>query len=392
MDTEEYHQKCKTLLSDSNTYKKLGKRDPTARFKKELVSVLQSIEHEGAINRVEYRKLYPTAENPPKFYGLPKVHKANTPLRPIVSCVGSITYNCSKFIADILSPIVGKTKHHITNSQQFVELIKDQRVEEDEELRSYDVSALFTSVPVDKALNVVRSRLEGDSTLKERTELNPDQIVRLAEVCLKQYFVYNGEFYEQLHGAAMGLPLSPILCDIYMEDLEQRAIATAPHPPLWWFRFVDDTHCKLKKCYSQEFTDHLNSLDPDIKFTTEGEENKTLAFLDTLTVIQPDGSIKVKIYRKSTHTDQYLNFNSNHPVDHKLGVIRTLYHRADTVVTDDLDRQEEKSHVNSALAKCGYPKWALKRVVKPKPKKPPPADSKPASKGSVAIPYIKGFS
>ena len=136
LDTAEYQQKCEALLNDSNTYKKLGKRDPTSRFKKDLVSVLQTMEHEGAINRVEYRKLYSTAENPPKFYGLPKVHKVNTPLRPIVSCVGSITYNCSKFIADILSPIVGKTSHYITNSQQFVELIKDQRVEEDEELRS----------------------------------------------------------------------------------------------------------------------------------------------------------------------------------------------------------------------------------------------------------------
>ena len=103
-------------------------------------------------------------------------------------------------------------------------------------MRSYDVSGLFSSAPVDKPLNIVRSRLEGDSTLNERTELNPDEIVRLAEVCLKQYFLYNGDFYEQLHGAAMGLPLSPILCDIYMVDLEQRAIiATAPNVPLWWY-------------------------------------------------------------------------------------------------------------------------------------------------------------
>ena len=185
--------------------------------------------------------------------------------------------------------------------------------------------------------------------------MSPDQIVNLCTVCLKQYFVYNGEYYEQLHGAAMGLPLSPILCDIYMEDLEQRAIETAPHPPLWWFRYVDDTHCKLKKCYAQEFTDHLNSLDKDIKFTTEGEENNSLAFLDTLTVIQPDRSLKVQIFRKSTHTDQYLNFSSNHPIDHKLGVIRTLNHRAETVVTEPQDRKEEKSHVNSALATLWLP-------------------------------------
>ena len=150
----------------------------------------------------------------------------HTPLRPIVSCIGSVTYNCSKFIADILSPIVGKTSHHITNSQQFVELIKDQRVDEDEELRSYDVAALFTSVPVDKALNIVRSR----PTLSDRTDLTPDQIVRLAKVCPKQYFLYDGDFYEQLHGATMGIPHSPILFDIYMEDLEEKAIATAPQP------------------------------------------------------------------------------------------------------------------------------------------------------------------
>ena len=84
----------------------------------------------------------------------------------------------------------------------------------------------------------------------------------------------------------------------------------------------------------------------------------TLAFPDTFSVI------KVKIYCKSTHTDQYLNFN--HPVDHTLGVIHTLYHWVDTVVTDGLDRQVEKSHVNSALTKCGYPKWALDRAVTPK--------------------------
>ena len=108
LDTAEYQQECEALLNDSNTYKKLGKHDPTSRFKKDFVSMLQTIEHEDAIDRVEYPKLYPTADNPPKFYRLPKVHKVNIPLRPIVSCVGSITCNCPKFIADILSPIVGK--------------------------------------------------------------------------------------------------------------------------------------------------------------------------------------------------------------------------------------------------------------------------------------------
>ena len=83
LNTEDYHRKCEQLLSDSNTYKSLGKKDPISKYKKELVSVLQKLEKEGGINRVECRKLYPTTETPHKFYGLPKVHKQNTPLRYI---------------------------------------------------------------------------------------------------------------------------------------------------------------------------------------------------------------------------------------------------------------------------------------------------------------------
>ena len=279
LDTAEYKQKCENLLKDTATYKNLGSKDPTSKYKKELVNVLQELEKEGGINREEYRKLYPTTEAPPKFYGLPKVHKVNNPLRPIVSSIGTITYSCAKHLADILSPLVGKTKHHVANSQAFADCIKDERIEDDEELRSYDVTALFTSVPIDKALHIIQSRLESDKTLCDRTRLSPKQVVKLLEVCLRcTYFVYNGIFYQQIHGAAMGSPVSPIVCNLYMEHLEQIAIETAPHSPLWWFRYVDDTHTKLKKQHAQEFTDHLNSLDPDIKFTTEGKRIERLLF------------------------------------------------------------------------------------------------------------------
>ena len=337
--------------------------------------------------------MYPTTESPPKFYGLPKVHKKDTPLRPIVSSVGTITYNCAKLLAEILSPLVGKTVHHVANSQDFAKRIVNERVEEDEELRSYDVTALFTSVPVDKALTVIQACLEQDHTLCDRTSLSAKQVTKLLEVCLKcTYFVYNAVYYQQIHGAAMGSPVSPIVCNLYMEDLEQKAIQTAPHPPLWWYRFVDDTHTKLKKQYAEEFTNHLNSLDPDIKFTTEGEEDRALAFLDTYTVIQDDSSLKIKIYRKPTHTDQYLNFHSNHPVQHKLGVIQTLHHRADSVITDPVDQESEKLHINNALKKCGYPNWSFDKAAKPKTKPPSKIKATIESKGQVVMPYIKGTS
>ena len=398
VNKEDYKQKCQALLDDKNTYLNLGRRDPTSKYKRELVSVLQQIEEEGGINRILYRQLYPTTETPPKFYGLPKVHKTGTPLRPIVSSIGSITYTCAKFLAKILSPLVGRSQHHVTNSQHFVELIKNERVEDDEELRSFDVTALFTSVPVDKALEIIYARLQEDSTLSQRSTMSPTHVVQLLKVCLKcTYFLYDGVFYQQIHGAAMGSPVSPIVCNLYMEHLEHLAITTAPHPPLWWYRYVDDTHSKLKRAYSQEFTDHLNNLDPDIKFTTEGEQDRSLPFLDTLTVIQDDGSIRVKIYRKPTHTDQYLNFSSNHPLDHKLGVIRTLFHRADSIITDPQDKNHEREHVKQALTKCGYPQWAINKATSQKP--PQHSDrnnhnpgTATLNRGFVILPYIQGIS
>lgn len=77
-----------------------------------------------------------------------------------------------------------------------------------------------------------RCRLENDTTLKDRTNLTPKDITTLLGLCLRcTYFVFQGEYYIQIHGAAMGSPVSPIVCNIYMEDVERKAIETAAPPP-----------------------------------------------------------------------------------------------------------------------------------------------------------------
>ena len=103
-------------------------------------------------------------------------------LRPIVSSVDSVTYNAAKHIAYIIGPLIGKSKHHIVNSQDFVNKIRDIKLQENETITSYDVSALFTCVPPDEAVQVVRNFLEKDTTLNERTKLNPTQVCELLEL------------------------------------------------------------------------------------------------------------------------------------------------------------------------------------------------------------------
>ena len=73
---------------------------------------------------------------------------------------------------------------------------------------SYDVTALFTSVPIPKAVEVVKSKLEADPTLQDRTCLSVDQIVDLLAFCMNTtYFTYNNDIYGQQQAAAMGLSL-----------------------------------------------------------------------------------------------------------------------------------------------------------------------------------------
>ena len=122
MNTKDYKDKILDLLQDKDTYELL-KKDPTNGFKTKLINMLRKWKNDKAITDKLYYKLYPTSDLPPRFYGLPKIHKNNVPLRPIVSSIGNITYGISKFLTQVLSPLVGKTKHFIKNSRDFVEKI-----------------------------------------------------------------------------------------------------------------------------------------------------------------------------------------------------------------------------------------------------------------------------
>ena len=229
MDRTEYNKKAEELLN-TWTYKKISE-DPTKKQNNKLISILKNIKAEGGLNEETYRRLYPTAAVPSKFYGLPKIHKPGIPLIPIVSSIGAATYNTAKELAKILKPLVGMSAHHVHNTRDFVEQIKDVRLKQGECIISYDVTALFTSVPINPVLDIIKHRLANDHDLHKRTTMSVSHIISLLEFCLKRTsFVYQGQFYQQIEGAARGSPCSPIVANIFMEKFEEEALATAPHP------------------------------------------------------------------------------------------------------------------------------------------------------------------
>ena len=168
---------------------------------------------------------------------------------------------------------------------------------------------------------------------------------------------------------------------------------TAPHPPSLWLRYVDDTYVLIHEYDVEGFTSHINNVDDNIKFTIEPETNSKLPFLDLCTHVLDDGSTKLTIYRKPTHTDQYLNFKSHHPLEHKRSVVHTLTTRAMEYVTTQADKKAELVHVRAALKANDYPEWALEvpRPSKPRAKNTAGPSGSNTRRPMLGVPYVAGL-
>ena len=390
MDTATYQAKISTLI-ENGPYQLLNK-DPTDRLTRKLSEKLLTLKRNGHLSEAVYNKIRPRHKQPPRIYGLPKIHKADVPLRPIVSCVNTFAYDLSAYLANILSPLTGKSEFTVTNSAHFASTISSETIRDNEIMVSFDVESLFTNVPVDAAVQAALQRLENDPSLADRTTLTPAQIADLLTFVLRStYFQYNGSIYEQKDGAAMGSPVSAVIANLYMESFEEQAITTSSYKPTIWKRYVDDTFTILDRGNVDDFLQHLNNQQPSIRFTMETENNNKLAFLDTAVSREPDGRLTTSVYRKPTHTDQYLAYDSHHPQSVKRGIVKCLYERAKRLVTKPSVISEEKKHLSSVLVSNGYPFSFLQKLTKTGR---PNDSTKPAIefKATAVLPYVKGVS
>ena len=162
----------------------------------------------------------------------------------------------------------------------------------------------------------------------------------------------------------MGSPVIPILGNLYMEYFEQKTFFKYCHsPPRLWLRYVDDTFVMQKEEHKQNFLEHINSVDPAIRFIVEdNKEYGAIPFLDTIVKPEADSGLSITVYRKPTCMDQYVQWDSHHCFSAKYSVINTLTHRAKTVCNKPELFQKEIDHLRKALSHCRYPKWAIDRV------------------------------
>jgi hypothetical protein len=222
------------------------------------------------------------------------VHQEGIPLRPIVNNIGAPTYQLAKHLTGLLNQLTGNSTHHVKNSFHFIKILESLQVQPGDLMVSFDIVSLFTKVPVGDSLSLLSHHFE-NSTL-----------ALFKHVLTSTYFCYDGQFYEQTDGVAMGSPLSPVIANFFMEHFEEQAIKQATHKPVCWYRYVDDTFVIWPHGQDKliEFLDYLNGLHHNIKFTMEIEEGHLL-FLDIDVYRKTNGSLGHKVYRKPTHTILY---------------------------------------------------------------------------------------
>ena len=192
-----------SLVNDKQTYEPL-KRDPTPALQRRLNGKLLDLKNTETIDIQLYYRLRCRVPQSAKLYGLPKLHKPNIPMRPIVSFCGSPTYQLSKHLTNILKPLTDKSRHKLQSTDNFIDAIKTIQIPDDHKLVSFDVKSLFTSIPLQLALDCTKTAINKSHY---QPPLPTDDLMDLLHLCLTStYFQYNGKHYKQLHGTAMGSP------------------------------------------------------------------------------------------------------------------------------------------------------------------------------------------
>ena len=210
---------------------------------------------------------------------------------------------------------------------------------------SFDISFLYTNIPIIGTLNIIKDFVNNNDQFTRKTSIPQDKFLDLVYLVLTTtWHTFNSQFYQQTDGVVMRGPASSTTAEVYLQAYERTARTTALHTPKVWERFVDDVFSILKRTHLENFFHHINNLHQNIKFTMEEESNGELAFLDIL-LKRNNGEISVLIYRKPTHTDQYLHCSSHHQTSCKKSVVSSLFNRAYSIITNKGELHKENDRI-----------------------------------------------
>jgi len=359
---EDYNKKVTDFLTNNNFV--TLEHSPFSKFIKKLNTYIKA--HNEFLQEFEAPKsLIPSNPSIPKLYGLPKLHKPEIPIRPIVSFINTPASILCTFIQKLLLNLTKfKPRFSISNSLELVNKIQqldiDNSIGANLTMSSYDIINLYTSIPTNELPPIISNILR-QSNINENLIVN---ILTILNFCLSQnFFIFNNKFYEQPIGLAMGNPLSPLMANIYMDYIEQNYIMKIQSIK-YWFRYVDDclvfTNGTIDDLKNTSIL--LNAIHPNIKFTNEPEIDGKLNFLD-LSLSRKDDKIEFGIYRKDTQTDHVIHSTSNSPFQHKMAAFNCYVYRLLTLPLSITNYKKEVNILKQIAVNNGYNENIVQNII-----------------------------
>lgn len=341
-----------------------------------VASILEVLQKKKFINSKQKKYLLGDLEpRERRFYILPKIHKDPgnwtvpheiPPGRPIVSDCGSETYFTAEYLDFYLNPLSTKHPAFIRDTYHFIQVVKSLTIPVNSYFFSMDVESLYTNIPIEAGISCVRRMFE-----KYPDPKRPDEeLLQLLAINLRRNdFEFNGQYYLQIKGTAMGKRFAPAYANIFMANWEQEVFLKCKIKPAHYLRYLDDiwgiwTGSELE---FYGFMEVLNSHDPSIKLKTELNSH-SIDFLDT-TVFKGPGfmenqTLDIKVHFKDTDTHALLHKTSFHPNHTFRGIIKSQIIRFKRICTREEHFMEAVHTLFEALRKRGYSRSFLRHCLK----------------------------
>ena len=285
-------------------------------------------------------------------------------MRPILSATGTYNYTLAKWLDEKLKPL-SVNNHTISDVFQFAEEIRELDFNEDDILVSYDVSALFTNVPLEETIQILANKAFNQNWFNETYNLNITQedLVELLRVATKhQLFQFNGSLYEQIDGVAMGSPLGPLMANTFMCSIEEK-LESEDKLPSFYKRYVDDTLAAVKDISTATtFLATLNEAHPAISFTMEVANNNKLPFIG-MELTKIGKRLETCVYRKTTNKGLLLHYQSHVDARYKRSLLMTMLNRAHCLSSSPDIFAEECDNLRGIFLKLKYPEKLINSTI-----------------------------
>ena len=328
---------------------------------------LRKLKQNNFFNENGYDKLYPSGSAPAHIYGTPKMHKFSSSdslpkFRPIFSSISTFYCNLTGILCDLFSPLV-PNDYSCKDTFSFVSQMKNANLSKIF-LVTYNVISLFTNIPLQETIDIALNLI---FNFNSNLNITKKELKKLFLFATSQtHFIFNGKFYNQIDGVAMGSPLTPVLANIFMSFSESKWLNEYNlNKPKFYLRYVDDILAAFdKEQDSLRFLNFLNKRHPNIKFLIEKQINHSIAFLDVFIAGINNQNLTLQTYHKSTYTGILLNFKSFTSFSYKISLIKCLIDRSLKICNNWNSFHNDIQNIKSNLIKNAYPPLLIDKVIR----------------------------